>query len=95
MRGLLNSAFEDCKTIDQIFHQEASDVGRKVKELQVTVGNLMIVILNHVTLKAEEGSKETVVKEQDIEELRRCGLRMGSLTASDDIIAFLDQSMRI
>jgi hypothetical protein len=31
-----NFAFESCKTIDQIIHQEASDVERKVKELQVT-----------------------------------------------------------
>ena len=96
MRGSLNSAFEDCKTIDQNYHQEASEVEQKVKELQVTVGNLMIVIVNHVTLKDEEGSKEAVVKtaegiEQDIKELLRCGLRMGSLTVSDDITAFLGQ----
>ena len=96
MRGSLNSVFEDCKTIDQNYHQEASEVEQKVKELQVTVGNLMIVIVNHVTLKDEEGSKEAVVKtaegiEQDIEELLRCGLRMGSLTVSDDITAFLGQ----
>jgi Zn finger protein HypA/HybF involved in hydrogenase expression len=81
MRGSLNSAFEGCKTIDQIIHQEASEVEQKVKELQVRVGNLMIVIVDHVTLKDEEGSKETVVKtaegiEQDIKELLRCGLRM-------------------
>ena len=31
-----NSAFEGCKTIDQIIHQEASDVEQNVKELQVT-----------------------------------------------------------
>ena len=41
----------------------------------------MIVIVNHVTLKDEEGSKETVIKmakgiEQDIKELLRCSLRM-------------------
>ena len=100
MRGSLNSTFEDCKTIDQIFHQEASDVEQKVKELQVRVGDVMIVIVDHVTLKDEEDTKETVVKtaegiEQDIEELLRCGLRMGSLTTSDDITAFLGQSMRI
>ena len=39
----------------------------------------MVVIVDHVTLKDEEGSKETVMKiavgiEQDIEELFRCGL---------------------
>ena len=71
--------FEACKTIDQIFYQEASDVEQKVKELQVRVGNLMIVIVDHVTLKDEEGSKETVMKiaegiEQDIKELLRYGL---------------------
>ena len=54
---------------------------QKVKELQVRVGNLMIVIVDHVTLKYEEGSKETAVKtakgiEQDIKELLRCDLRM-------------------
>ena len=67
--------------IDQIIHQEASEVEQKVKELQVRVGNLMIVIVDHVTLKDEEDSKTTVVKtaegiEQDIKELLRCGLRM-------------------
>ena len=43
----------------------------------------MIVIVDHVTLKDEEGSKETVtvVKtaesiEQDIKELLRCSLRI-------------------
>ena len=57
------------------------DVEQKVKELQVRVGNLMIVIVNHVTLKDEENSRAIVVKtaegiEQDIKELLRCGLRM-------------------
>ena len=61
----------------------------------------MIVIVDHVTLKEEEGTKATVVKiaegiEKDIEELLRCGLRMGSLTASDFInTAFLGQSITI
>ena len=95
MQGSLNSPFEDCKTIDQIFHQEASDVEQKVKELQDRVGDLMIVILNRVRLNDEEGSEETVAKEQDIEELHRCGLRMWSFTVSDDITGFLFQSMRI
>ena len=67
--------------IDQIIHKEASSVEQKVKELQVRVGNLMIVIVDHVTLKDEVGSKETVLKtaeglEQDIKELLRYGLRM-------------------
>ena len=102
MRDSLTSASEDCKTIDQSFHQEASDVEQKVKELQVRVGDFMIVIVNHVTLKdeLEEGTKETVVKtvegiEQDIEELLRCGLQWLSFTASEDITAFLGQSMKI
>jgi hypothetical protein len=81
MRGSLNSAFECCRVIDQIIHQEVSDVEKKVKELQVRVANLMIVIVHHVTLKDEEGSRETVVKtpegiEKDIKELFRCDLRM-------------------
>ena len=78
-----NSAIEGRKTIDQIIYQEVSDVEQKVKELQVRVGDVMIVIVDHVTLnlKDEEGSKVTVVKtaegiEQDIKELLRCGLRL-------------------
>ena len=68
-------------TIDQIIHQEASDVEQKVKELQLAVANLMIVIVDHVTLKDEEGSKETAVKtaegvEKNIKELLRYGPRM-------------------
>ena len=80
MRGSLNSAFEGCMTIDQIIHQDASDVEEKVKELQARVGNLMIVIVDHVTLNKDEGdSKGTVMKtaegiERDIRELLRCGL---------------------
>ena len=83
MRGSLNSAFIDkrCKTIDQIILQEASDTEQKVKELQVRVGNLMIVIVDHVTLDDGDDGMGTVVKttkgiEQDIKELLRCGLRM-------------------
>ena len=96
MRGSLNSVFESCKTIDQNFDQEVSDVEQKVKELQVRLGNLMIVIVDHVTLKDdEEGSEETVVKtaegfEQNIKELLRCGLRIVSLTASDDFYSVLE-----
>ena len=69
--------------IDKIIYQEASDVEQKVKELQVKVGDLMMVIVDHVTLKDEEDSKAPVVNsktaealEQDIKELLRCGLRM-------------------
>ena len=70
--------------IDQIIHQEVSEVEPKVKELQVRVGNLMVVIVDHVTLKDEEGSKETVVKtaegiKQDIKELLRYGTNGGLL----------------
>ena len=86
MRGSLNTVFEGCKTIDHIIYQEASEVEQKVKELQVRVGNLMIVIVDHVTLKDEEGRKETVQVmktaegiEQDIKELLRCGLLRWSL----------------
>ena len=69
------------QAVDEIIHQEASEVEQKVKDLQVMVGNLMIVIVDHVTLKDEEDSKATVVKtaegiEQDIKELLRCDLRM-------------------
>ena len=77
-----------------MFNQEASDVEQKVKELQVRVGDLMIIVVDHLTLKEEEGSKETVVKtaegfKQNIKELLRCGLRIVSLTASDVIYSVL------
>ena len=60
----------------------------------------MIVIVDHVTLKDEEDTKDTVEKtaediEQDIKDLLRCVLQLGSLTASDDTTGFLCQSMRI
>lgn len=62
------------------FHQDASAVGQKVKELQERVGHLMVVILHHVMPKNEEGSEGAVVKavkgiEEDIKELLRCGLQ--------------------
>ena len=100
MRGSLSSAFEDGRTIDQNFYQKASDVEQSVKELQIKVSDAMIAIVDHITLRDEEDAKDTVVKtaegiEQDIKELLRCGLRMGSLTASDDITGLLCQSMRI
>ena len=81
MRGSLNSAFESRKTIDKFIHQEASNVEQKVKELQAKVGDLMIVIVDHVTLKDEKDSNATFLKtaegiEQDIKELLRCGLRL-------------------
>ena len=86
--------------IDQFIHQEASEVEPKVKELQVRVGNLMIIIVDHVTPKDEEGSMETVMKtaegiQQDIKELFRCGLRIVvSYRVSDDIAALLGRSTR-
>ena len=54
-----------------------------MKELQVRVGNLMIVIVDHATLK-DEGSKEAVMKiaeniEQDIKELLRYATNTGLL----------------
>ena len=60
-------------------YQEVSAVEQKVKELQDRVGHLMIVIVDHVTAKNEEGNKEAVVKaakgiERDVKELLRCGL---------------------
>ena len=48
MRGSLNFAFKSCKMIDQSIDQEASEVEPKVKELQARVGNLMIIIVDHV-----------------------------------------------
>ena len=73
---------------------------QKVKELQVRIGNLMIVIVDHVTPKDEEGSKEAVVNtgegiEEDIKELLRCGLCIMICTASDDTTALSGQSTRI
>jgi hypothetical protein len=57
-------------------YQEASDVQQKVKELQKRVSHLMIVIVDNVTVKYEEGS-EVVVKavqgiEKDVKDLLRC-----------------------
>jgi hypothetical protein len=57
-------------------YQEASAVQQKVKELQNRVGHIMIVIVNNVTVKYEEGS-EVVVKavegiEKDVKDLFRC-----------------------
>jgi hypothetical protein len=62
------------------FHQDASAVEQKVKDLQERVSHLMIDILRHVTPKSEEGNNEAVVKvmkgiEEDIKELLRCAPR--------------------
>ena len=61
----------------KIFHQEASAVEQKVKDLQERVSHLMIEILRHVILESEEGNDEAVVKivkgiEEDIKQLLRC-----------------------
>ena len=81
----------------KFYHQEASDVEQKLKELQAQVGDLMIVIVNHVTPKDDEDTKETDVKTaKGIEELLRCGLvQMESLTVSDNITGILCRSIRI
>jgi hypothetical protein len=59
------------------FHQDASAVEQKVKDLQERVSHLMIDILRHVTPKSEEGNNEAVVKvmkgiEEDIKQLLWC-----------------------
>ena len=56
------------------FHQDASAVEQKVKDLRERVSRLMIDILRHVTPKNEEGNNEAVVKvvkgiEEDIKQL--------------------------
>ena len=61
----------------KIFHQDASVVEQKVKDLHERVSHLMIDILCHVTPKSEEGSDEAVVKvvkgiEEDIKQLLWC-----------------------
>ena len=53
-----------------------SAVGQKVKELQDRVCHLMLVIVENVTSKNEEGSDEIIVKaakgiERDIKDLLR------------------------
>ena len=55
-------------------------LNKKLKELQFRVGDLMIVIVDHVTLGLRK---------------HQGGVQMGSLTTSDDITAFLGQLMRI
>jgi hypothetical protein len=76
MRGSWNSTQEGYKVVYTCIQQEASAVHQKVKELQERVAHLMIVIVDHVTVKYEEGS-EVVVKavegiEKDMKELLRC-----------------------
>ena len=61
------------------FHQDASAVEQKVKDLQERVGHLMIDILCYVTPKSEEECNEEAVVEvvkvieEDIKQLLRCG----------------------
>ena len=76
MRCSLNSALEGCDIIEG-FHQEASAVEKKVEELQDRVSHLVIVIVDHVTAKSEEGDKEAIEEavkgiEEDIKGLLRC-----------------------
>jgi hypothetical protein len=73
MRGLSNFTR---KAVYIYGYQEASDVQQKVKELQKRVSHLMIVIVDNITVKYEEGS-EVVVKavqgiEKDVKDLLRC-----------------------
>ena len=54
-----------------------SAVEQKAKELQNRVCHLMVVIVDNVTSKNEEGSGEVIVKavkgnERDIKDLLRC-----------------------
>ena len=61
----------------KIFHQDASAIEQKVKDLQERVSHLMIDILHHVTPKSEEGDDEAVVKvvggiKEDIKQLLQC-----------------------
>ena len=68
-----------------VFHQDASAVEQRVKDLQERVGHLMIDILRHVTPKSEQGNADAAVKvvqgiEEDIKQLLRwaptnCGPR--------------------
>ena len=58
------------------YYQNASAVEQKVKELGDRVCHLMVVIIDNVTSKNEEGSDEVIVKaakgiEWDIKELLR------------------------
>jgi hypothetical protein len=73
VRGILQEGY---KVVYIHLYQEASAVQHKVKELQERVAHLMIIIVNNVTVKYEEGS-DVVVKaaeniEKDIKELLRC-----------------------
>ena len=59
-----------------IIGQNLSAVEKKVKELQDRVCHLMVVIVDNVTSKNEEGGDEVIVKaakgiERDIEDLLR------------------------
>jgi hypothetical protein len=84
MRGALIPPFKAVH-LTNMFHQDASAVEQKVKDLQERVSHLMIDIVRHVTPKSEEGNDEAVVKvvkgiEEDIKQLLRwaptnCALR--------------------
>jgi len=61
MRGALNSPLK-AGLLMAIFHQNASAVEQKAKDLQERVSHLMINILRYVTPESEEGNEEAVVK---------------------------------
>jgi len=75
VRGILDGEVTVSSLYTIYVHQEASAVQQKVKDLQERVGHLLIVIVDNVTVKYEEGS-EVVVKaaedmKKDIEDLLR------------------------
>ena len=64
------------REIHNIYYQNVSAVEQKVKELQDRVCHLMVVIVENVTSKIEEGSDEVIRKaaksiERDIKDLLR------------------------
>ena len=59
------------------YYQDIFAVEQKVKESRDRVCHLMVIIVDNVTARDEEGSVEAIVKaakgtERDIEELLRC-----------------------
>lgn len=66
------------------YHQDISAAEHKVKQLQDRVCHLMVVIVDNVTSKNEEGSDEVMVKaaegiERDIKDLLRCAQALYNL----------------
>ena len=65
-----------CKMVNNIFFQNTSAVGKKVKELKDRVYHLSVVIVKTFTPNNENGGDEVIVKavkgiEQDIKDLLR------------------------